>query len=110
MLLLLLLLVQSAETSLSRFLYWGTHDVHKSGQTSTPLTVIPHAIFCNSATTAVLSLRTVFEGNPHQFGITACDDNRIFIGLRITEAVLIYMEFESFTDFEAFMRCVFAFY
>lgn len=102
--LLLLCSLQCADTSLSRFIYWSTQHSYKSGVPTSPVTLIPNAVFCNTPTTAVFSLHTVFEGQVHSFGITACDDDRIYIGLRISGGVLTYMEFESFDDFDAFMR------
>jgi len=102
--LLLLGSLQFAETSLARFIYWGSQRAHYSGIPTTPLTIIPNAVFCNTPSTAVFSLHTVFEGKVHSFGITACDDNRIYIGLRITDSILTYMEFEAFDDFLEFMR------
>jgi hypothetical protein len=107
MLLLLFCCLHFAETALTRFIYWGTHGAYQSGVPSFPVTIVPNSVFCNTHATAVFALHTVFEGKPHTFGITACDDNRIFIGLRITENVLTYMEFESFDDFLFLMLCVF---
>ena len=108
---LLALFVTASEAHLSKFIRWSTLEAHECGLPSTPVTIIPNLVFCNHGSSAVFSLNTVFEGAEHSFGITACDDNQIYIGLRIehqtTSPVLVYMEFENFEEFLLFFdSCV----
>ena len=71
-----------------------------------PVTVIQNLLTCSNYG-AMYSIHTLFEGEPHTFGITACDDTRIYVGLRVINNVLVYMEFESFLDFSNFfLECV----
>jgi hypothetical protein len=106
MLRLLLLLPVLGSARLTRFLHWAVKDSFGCGAPSTPVSVIPNFVPCGNSA-AVFSLHTLFEGAPHSFGITACDDNKIFLGVRVENNVLVYMEFEAFSDFEDFFsECV----
>lgn len=105
-----------ADGALSRFVRWATLEAYNCGLPSIPVTVVPNLVFCNHGSSAVFAMHTSFEGTAHSFGITACDDNHIYIGLRIEnqtrddvlESVLVYMEFLQFEDFLSFFsRCVF---
>ena len=112
---LLTLYANSVDANLSRFIRWSTQESHECGLPSIPVTIVPNLVFCNHGASAVFSLHTFFEGSPHSFGITACDDNHIFIGLRVDHVVtngidnhiLVYMEFDNFEEFLSFFdSCV----
>jgi hypothetical protein len=106
MLFLVLLALVPCSASLTKFLHWAVKESFECGVPSTPVSVIPNFVFCGNSA-AVFSLHTQFEGTPHSFGITACDDNKIFLGLRVENNVLVYMEFEDFHHFSNFFsECV----
>jgi len=107
----LALFANAVDANLSRFIRWSTQESHECGLPSIPVTIVPNLVFCNHGSSAVFSLHTFFEGSPHSFGITACDDNHIYIGLRVehqnTGPVLVYMEFVNFEEFLSFFdSCV----
>jgi hypothetical protein len=60
--------------------------------------VVPNMVLCGHDT-LVMSFPTVFEGSEHHFGITACSDNLIYVGVRPG----VYFEFNS-SDLVSFIN------
>ena len=105
MLLMLLLLTINAQPN---FVHWTLHTSTECGVPTSSVALLPNLYPCANTVSAVYSLFTHFEGKPHSFSFTACSDDLIYVGLRIDHGhTLVYMEFVSFVEFEAFMNeCV----
>jgi hypothetical protein len=88
-----------------RFLDWTLNNAKMCGVPTAILTM-PHLYPCATEISAVTAFHTMFEGKPHTFGITACSDEHIIVGVRRTKSqrTLVYMEFLAFEDFLAFMK------
>jgi hypothetical protein len=66
---------------------------------------MPNLYPCVTELSAVMAFHTVFEDKMHTFGVTACSDEQIFVGVRTDPAeTLVYMEFVHFDDFMAFIK------
>ena len=52
--------------------------------------VVPNMVLCGRDT-LVMTFPTVFEGREHNFGITACSDELVYVGIRPG----VYYEFNS---------------
>jgi hypothetical protein len=99
----------AASASINEFLDWAVNRSVKCGIPfpTTSLTLAHNLYPCATPVAAVYTLITYFEGSPHLFGITACSDNNIFVGVRVEDDNLVYMHFEAQKDFLAFMNeCV----
>lgn len=88
---------------LTQFVHWTMKEAQSCGIPSYPVTIVPNLMHCYTSSSAVFALHTHFEQIPHSFGITACDDDRIFIGLRINSGIMEYLEFLKFEEFKDFM-------
>ena len=104
LLLLWLVVAQSAPT---RFIEWSIQQAKHCG-VPTSVLVLPNLYPCVTDISAVMAFHTMFEGKAHTFGVTACSDEQIVMGVRTESGgKLVYMEFVDFNDFLAFMKeCV----
>jgi len=91
-----------------KFLQWSTNHAKNCG-VPTAVLAMPNLYPCVTDLSAVMAFHTVFEGKMHTFGVTACSDDQIFVGVRTEGAeTLVYMEFTDFYEFMAFIKeCVF---
>jgi hypothetical protein len=104
---MLCLLIEMVQAVPSKFLQWSTNHAKNCG-VPTAVLAMPNLYPCVTELSAVMAFHTVFEGNMHTFGVTACSDNQIYLGVRTEDSILTYMEFVAFNDFMAFMKeCVF---
>lgn len=87
----------------TKFVHWAVQFANDCGTPGTSVTIVANLYPCVTDVSAVFALFTVFEGEPHAFGITACTDDIIYVGVRTESKTLVYMEFLSFTDFLSFM-------
>jgi hypothetical protein len=90
-----------------KFLQWSTNHAKNCG-VPTAVLVMPNLYPCVTELSAVMAFHTVFEGKMHTFGVTACSDDQIFVGVRTEGAeTLVYMEFVDFHEFMSFIKeCV----
>jgi hypothetical protein len=95
--------VASKLSTPERFVHWAVRHADQCGTPGASVTVLSNLYPCVSDLSAVFALFTIFEGEPHTFGITACSDDQIYIGLRREETTMVYMEFTLFEEFLAFM-------
>ena len=105
---LFLLHVLAVSAHLDKFVDWALNSSEKCGVPTTSLTMALNIYPCATSTAAIYTFFTYFEDSPHVFGITACADNDIFVGVRFQNEKLVYMHFDAHNDFLAFMNeCVF---
>ena len=93
----------SANAGVTQFVHWTIKEANSCGIPSFPVIIVPNLMHCYTSSSAVFVLHTHFEQIPHSFGITACEDDRIFIGLRINSGLMEYFEFSKFEEFHDFM-------